>query len=223
MILSEDAIGDSDKWYRFNYISYEALRIGWQRCVLEKMKQYISDSKFKALANKLYRDHKSGFYVSAPPIKNFSDGIINYIIRYTGRPVIAESRIIDYDGNFVTFTYTPHGSKELVTEKVTAFDFIKKLIIHIPDENFKMIRYYGFYNTKSAKHSQYLCRERKVKPSKIQYRKEISGSWRRLIKQTFGYDPLKCTCGTWMELVDIYSGSRATAFCLAELIDIDTS
>jgi hypothetical protein len=149
----------------------------------------------------------------------YSTGVINYIIRYTGRPVIAESRITNYDGDFVTFEYIPHGSKELVPETVTVFDFIEKLITHIPDDNFKMIRYYGFYNTKSLKHDQYLRRTRKIDPSRIQILRKINGSWRRRIQYAFGYDPLKCTCSAWMELVDTYSGSRAIAFWLAEMID----
>jgi hypothetical protein len=219
MILSEEAVGISGIWKKFGYIDYEALRKGWQHCILELMSKEIPTSEFKSLVNKLYKNHKSGFYVSAPPVKCFSDGVINYIIRYTGRPVIAESRITKYDGEFVTFNYTPHGSDELVSETVAVFDFIKKLIIHIPDENFKMIRHYGFYNTKNSKHSQYLRRVRKVDPSKIHMLRGINASWRRRISQDFGYDPLKCTCGAWMNLVDIYSESRALIFCLTELVD----
>ena len=45
---------------------------------------------------------------------NFSTGVINYIVRYAGRPVLAQSRITGYGGGKVTFTYTPHGSSELV-------------------------------------------------------------------------------------------------------------
>jgi hypothetical protein len=219
MILSEEAVGDSNIWKSFSYISYEALRLGWQYNILELLLKNIHNPKFKLLVKKLYKNHKLGFYVSAPPIKDFSTGVINYIIRYTGRPVIAESRIVNYDEEFVTFEYIPHGDKELVSETITVFDFIKRLIIHIPDDNFKMIRYYGFYNANCLKHSQYLRRARKIEPSKIQVLMGIYGSWRRRILHAFGYDPLKCTCGSWMDLVDTYSGSRAVAFWLAEMVD----
>ena len=34
---------------------------------------------------------------------------------------------------------------EEVRETIHAYEFIKKLIIHIPEKNFKMIRYFGIY------------------------------------------------------------------------------
>lgn len=144
MILCEEAVGDSNLWLKFDHINYEALRRSWQYSILKLLSEKITTPSFKSLVNSLYANHKSGFYVNSPPVKNFSSGVVNYIVRYVGRPVLAQSRITHYDGKFVTFTYTPHGSKELVTETVSVFDFIKKLIIHIPDRNFKMIRYHGF-------------------------------------------------------------------------------
>lgn len=65
---------------------------------------------------------------------------IKYIIRYTGKPAMAQSRILDYDGQFVTLYYNRHEDNQRVTEKIHAFQFIKRLIIHIPDDQFKMIR-----------------------------------------------------------------------------------
>lgn len=77
--------------------------------------------------------------------------VIKYIGRYLGRPVIATSRIDNYDGTNVTFHYNRHENNALVTQTVSAVDFIKKLIIHIPEKHFKMIKYYGVY----AKHHKY--------------------------------------------------------------------
>lgn len=34
---------------------------------------------------------------------------------------------------------------EEVIETIHAYEFIKKLIIYIPEKNFKMIRYFGIY------------------------------------------------------------------------------
>ena len=215
MILSEEAIGNSNKWKRFSHINYEGLRRSWQFCLLGALSKKISTPKFKALVNKLYADNKDGFYVNAPPVKNFSEGVINYIVRYAGRPVLAQSRITDYDGELVTFTYTPHGSDELVPETLSAFEFIKKLIIHIPDRNFKMIRYYGFYAINSSKHQQYLHRIKRVDPCTLKKLRWIYRSWRQRIKQSFLYDPVKCHCGSYMVLIDIFKSSKAVAFYLA--------
>ena len=77
------------------------------------------------------------------------------VVRYLGRPVIAYSRIDNYDGHNVTFHYNRHEDNKLIIEPIPATDFIKKLIIHIPDKNFKMIRYYGLY-AKHHKHEKAL-------------------------------------------------------------------
>ena len=55
---------------------------------------------------------------------------------------MAQSRIISIDDNFISFWYQRHEDNKKVTETITIFEFIQRLIIHIPDEQFKMIRYY---------------------------------------------------------------------------------
>jgi hypothetical protein len=224
MILCEEAIGNSNKWRKFNHINYEGLRRSWQFCVLKLMSQRIKDANFKKLVDELYKNHKSGFYVNSPPVKNFSVGVVNYIVRYTGRPVIAQSRITDYDGDSVTFTYTPHGSDELVSETVPVFDFIKKLIIHIPEQHFKMIRYYGFYNDKSAKHEQYLKRAKKLEHFRFVNLLEIHKSWRKRIRFYFNYDPLLCIhCRSLMILVELFCDPRKIDFYFSYIGYSDTS
>jgi len=41
--------------------------------------------------------------------------------------------------------YTRHEDNKTVTETISALDFIQKLIVHIPEKHFKMLRYYGVY------------------------------------------------------------------------------
>ena len=41
--------------------------------------------------------------------------------------------------------YTRHENNKTVTETIPALDFIQKLIVHIPEKHFKMLRYYGVY------------------------------------------------------------------------------
>lgn len=96
----------------------------------------------------MYTRHTDGFYVRAKPNLCTPDITIKYISRYLGRPVIATSRIDDYDGENVTFHYTRHEDNKTITETVPALTFIQRLIFHIPEKHFKMLRYYGIY----AKH-----------------------------------------------------------------------
>ncbi|MDR0925445.1 MAG: transposase [Hungatella sp.] len=103
-----------------------------------------------------------------------------------GQPVIATSRIDHYDGDFVTFHYTKHEDNKTVTERVPAPDFIKRLIIHIPEKRFKMLRYYGIY----AKHHKQAKNLRKcLSPEKRKFLLRHL-DLRNSILFTFGYDPL---------------------------------
>ena len=209
MILCEEAIGNSNLWKRFNHINYEGLRRSWQFSILKLLSEKINTPDFKDLVNRLYKEHKSGFYVNAPPIKKFSNGVIHYITRYAGRPVLAQSRIKNYDGKSVTFSYTLHDSDETINETLSVFDFIKKLIIHIPERNFKMIRYYGFYCEHNPKYKQYLLRARKAEPFRVKNMKNIHKSWRKRISYYFQHDPIKCIyCGTQLELTEIFCDPR---------------
>lgn len=73
---------------------------------------------------------------------------VRYIGRYTKRPAVAESRITAYDGRSVTFNFVDRqtGAKTFQTLRVD--QFISKLIRHIPDQNFRIIRYGGFYSNR---------------------------------------------------------------------------
>ena len=106
-----------------------------------------------------------------------------------------------YDGENVTFHYTRHEDNKTITETVHALTFIKKLIIHIPEKHFKMLRYYGIY----AKHHK---QEKKLHKCISAEKKRFIHSlldWRHSILLSFGYDPLHCSkCGTSMLILEVY-------------------
>lgn len=74
------------------------------------------------------------------------ESIIWYIWRYVKRPVIAQSRILDYDGDNVTFVYKDkyENNKKKVLQYSTD-KFIWCLIQHIPEKYFHMIYYYWIF------------------------------------------------------------------------------
>ncbi len=120
---------------------------------------------------------------------------LKYIGRYLGRPVIATSRIDKYDGDSVTFHYNRHEDNKYVQETIPVMEFIQRLIRHIPEKHYKMIRYGGLY----ARHREtdkklYRAISREKHPI---YRS--LNQWRTAILFAFGYDPLKCECGAKSE------------------------
>ena len=52
-------------------------------------------------------------------------------------------------GDLVSFHYNRHEDDQYVQETIPVMDFIKRLIRHIPEKHFKMIRYGGLYATTS--------------------------------------------------------------------------
>ena len=100
-------------------------------------------------ARDCFLKHKNGFYVYAEPkkFKSFKD-CVEYVTRYCGCVPISENRIINYDGNNVTFCYNAHEDKSYHEETVTAEKFILMLLRHLIPSNYKIIRYYGFYRKK---------------------------------------------------------------------------
>ncbi len=96
----------------------------------------------------MYRMHENSFYVYAKPSLADSHTVTQYIGRYLGRPVIATKRIACYskDTNTVTFHYNRHDDNKYIERTLPAIEFIKLLMQHIPEKNFKMIRYYGIYS-----------------------------------------------------------------------------
>ena len=68
---------------------------------------------------------------------------VNYLGRYIKRPPIADSKLKHYDGNIVILKYLDHKTNQYFESSFSVFNFIARLIQHIPDVNFRMIRYYG--------------------------------------------------------------------------------
>jgi hypothetical protein len=86
-----------------------------------------------------------------------------YIGRYLRHPAIANSRIVFYDREIVRFYYLDHKTKKRVICEMKVFDFIASVVQHIPNKNFKMIRYYGLYSRKGVKKVCEICLQSSLK------------------------------------------------------------
>ena len=199
-LISEGAAGNFFAWRSITHFDYTFLRLAFRKVLLEQLSNHL-DKSFKKLKNELYKKYPDGFYVRAKPNLCTPDITIKYITRYIGRPVIATSRIDNYDGEFVTFHYTRHEDDKTVTECIPAMDFIKRLIVHIPEKHFKMLRYYGLY----AKHHQQEKNLRRCISKEKQRFLLRHCNWRSSILLSFGYDPLHCSsCGSSMSVLEVY-------------------
>ena len=199
-LVSEGGSGNSFAWRKVNHFNYKLLRDSFCTALLNEMQSHIGPS-FKPVKARIYRELKNGFYVYAKPSQCDPKTISQYIGRYLGRPVIATKRIDKYDGEMVTFHYNRHEDNKYVEETIPALEFMERLVQHIPEKHFKMIRYYGIYaRHKQADESLFRAIPKEKHEILLKFNK-----WRPAILSSFGYDPLKCSCcGNTMVVLDIY-------------------
>lgn len=199
-LISEGGYSNTGFWKGKSHFNYTFLRNAFRTALLNLLETKL-DSSFKKVKAKCYSEHKDGFYVYAKPNKCDPRVVTKYIGRYLGRPVIATSRIDDYDGTNVTFHYNRHEDDKYIVESIPAIEFIQRLIQHIPEKGFKQIRYYGIY----ARSYNATAKLKRAVPREKHAILLSFNKWRNCICSSFGYDPLKCPCcNNEMTIIDIY-------------------
>jgi hypothetical protein len=220
VLIAERTLDDAGKLSKYDYFNYESLRKSFMSRLLKNMYAFLKDhatkselAEFYQLKTQLYKRYVDGFYAHGPKLVDQSrvamKKITEYIARYAAHPAISESRItaVDYVNHTISYYYDPHEDdhqedeslkrgRQFVTESV--FDFMQKLIIHIPDKGVHTIRYYGFYANRSKlpkKHHALLYPRHEVAQMKQRL------FWRFNIRHAYRFDPLLCHCGSTMLLV----------------------
>ena len=216
---------DSKKeiYQEIHHFDYQNLRRTWQYELNRLLLEHFGKT-FRKKMNTSYSDYNNGFYVYAKQqdiynnssySKNVGD-CVNYMMRYSARPPMAESRIISYDkvSDTVEWFYDDHKTEERVFIKEPSLELLKKMIIHIPDENFRMVRYYGFYNNKEQELLDHLHeligKVRKTSKHRNERKRQLQQKlnklkFRTLCMDTYNRDILHCRCGELMVYVDSYN------------------
>jgi hypothetical protein len=124
------------------YINYNSFHKKWQYNLLTALRRYIPPT----IIDFCFRRYKEGFVVYIKPERIHSKKrLAQYIGRYVRHPAIANSRIVDYNGDGVTFYYSDHDNRRAY-KTIPVFDFISAIIQHVPEENQRLVRYYGAYS-----------------------------------------------------------------------------
>jgi hypothetical protein len=88
--------------------------------------------------------------------------VLAYLSRYTHRVAIANSRLIAFDRNRVTFRwkdYRREGRDRFKTMTLDADEFIRRFLIHVLPGGFHRIRHYGLFATGSRTGNMARARE----------------------------------------------------------------
>ena len=91
------------------------------------------------------------------------DAVLAYLSRYTHRVAIANSRLIAWDEQGVTFKWKDYRSKGRYRYKsmtLTTDEFIRRFLLHVLPAGFHRIRHYGMLANTTRQHSLAQARER---------------------------------------------------------------
>jgi len=152
--------------------------------------------------------YKKTWIIDCPkPTSNFKQ-IVRYLGNYFKRPPIAESKLRHFDGNEVIFKYLDHVTNTYHSFILSTEQFIARFVQHIPDENFRMLRYYGFLSNRTR--GNLLPIVYKLLNQEKLNQKSLP-SFVELMQKNFGFNPLKCIlCGHQLVLSSTHFGKNIT-------------
>jgi len=191
-----------DSWVEGGYFYHNTLKEMWRYEIISLLRKEFKEGRLKLpphlvhiKSSNSFSSWTSQFYNKTwvVHLNEQSDNMkvnVDYLGKYLKRPPIGETRIKKYDGSFVTYEYLDHYTKTTHTMTLPVLDFIARLISHIPDKNFRNIRYYGFLANRVR--GKLLPIVYELLNMKRVVKTKVYIPWREMIKSTFRYDPLKC-------------------------------
>lgn len=120
-------------------------------------KHYTDDVSFQNLLNILYK--KEWIVYCKAPFKDAAC-VIEYLGRYTHRVAISNNRILNMKDGKVSFKwrdYKDNNKWKVMT--VSAFEFIRRFLIHIMPHRFMKIRHYGLLGNRNKNTKLKICKQ----------------------------------------------------------------
>jgi hypothetical protein len=198
------SLDGQNRWLSNSYLHHACLRPMWRGAVLAAFKQLYRAGQlkpppqhrairsFETFNSYLTQFYQKEWYIQLGRSLEEKFRTLCYVGRYGKRPVLAESKIENFDGHFVTFSYRDRASGQHASLTLPVAEFIGRLVQHIPDEHFRVVRHAGLFANRCRKTALALARTalQQNAPPPPQ-----PNDWRALIRSTFGVDPLLCpTC-----------------------------
>ncbi|MBC8554757.1 MAG: transposase [Candidatus Brocadiales bacterium] len=200
---------DLSTWISESFISYKAMEERFKFKFIELMRKAIGNDS--VIYPKHY-DQKRMLDICRTTASFFwnndvGDAIDNplivfcYLGRYLKKCIIAESRILSFDGETISLMLPEYPSGTMVKTDFSQMEFIKLIVQHIPDWHSKTISYSGIYANIKKKElmpkANFLLAM--LNPSRAYSTENILKgglpvvqSWRERITKYKNQDPLTC-------------------------------
>ena len=121
-----------------------------------KLKIYQSLKSGQAFSQWMNRQGQKHWIVSIQQALDNVQQIVSYVGRYTKRACLSEFKLLNIEGNiefkFNDYKNTPRGEKPKIgIRSLEPVEFLDRLLQHVPNKGYKMVRYYGLYNSAHLK------------------------------------------------------------------------
>jgi hypothetical protein len=202
----------------------------FRRLFLEKLAAAHDAGRLRFFGNHARLIEPSAFAVYLAPLRKVEwvvyakrpfagpQAVLAYLSRYTHRVAIANSRLIAFDDNGVTFKWKDYRAKGRDRQKVMTLaseEFIRRFLIHVLPSGFHRIRHYGIFA--NGGRTENLARARQllgVSPTQSEPSDADEPPMHSL--------PCPC-CGGRMIVIETFERGSTPRTCPSSPITIDTS
>jgi len=148
-----------------------------------------SKKAFKQFRSELYK--KKWVTYCKEPFSG-SEKVLEYLSRYAYRVAISNSRIIEVHDKKVTFKWRDYRDDRVKLMSISAFEFIRRFLLHILPEGFFKIRYYGILASRNLKTKLKRCKELLGISEDHDQKKPQDIDWKDLFLEITGVDLRVC-------------------------------
>jgi hypothetical protein len=135
--------------YLFPAAQYRRL---WQHGLLTLLRKKLKgDRGAQRLIGSLFRKYPTGFIVNGMSRYPSGRKAAAYCCRYTGRPPLAEKRLVAYDGQRVTLAYQDYRDGQEKRLTLPAQQFLLRLVQPIWPRYMRDVHYFGLYQPSRRK------------------------------------------------------------------------
>jgi len=112
--------------------------------------------RFRKLVDRLYA--RDWVVYSKPPFSG-PKTVLKYLSGYTHRVAVSNHRILNVNGEGVTFSWLDRASdNQRRSMKLKGVDFLKRFMLHVLPKGYMRIRYFGFMGGSKRKQNLETCR-----------------------------------------------------------------
>ena len=151
------------------------------------------------------------------------DAVLAYLSRYTHRTAIANSRLVTFDGERVTFKWKDYRAKGDARYKLMTLDadeFIRRFLIHVLPDGFHRIRHYGLFANANRANNIALARRHLAVPDPTPSSRESDHDENGRDDEDWNACPC---CGGRMIIVEAFEPGCQPRFWPVPSIGLDSS